>query len=174
MTSQCVLGSVPGMATPELTTAEKAAAIEEIAGWIAFSWDECPDQEATKKAVDRAFEALQIHSEPVLRNEVIAWFKARATTGTLPGEFEKHRHVHVWATIEHGLSGKSFGIRPNRRASEKTVDEALSAWRVGGKNVWPATVELLVESGFSRVEPDALRVDFARYESRKRDANKAP
>ena len=159
MTQPTEASTVPPMAA-SLSSGAKARAIADLARWLSDVEHREPN-DPVAKAIDAAYNALRVSSEVTARNQVCALLSMLAQR---PGEPTSERRASVRGFIAALHDSHIFGLEfTYREASNEVIDAALDAWgptRIAKK--WRATSELLQESGFPRVEPNALRKGWDR------------
>jgi hypothetical protein len=149
------------MARTEQTTAQKARAVAKTAIWLATVVESMPGEPAPVlvRAIDEAHRALQVVSEANARNQICAMLLAAARSTA------SDQHGFVRGFIAATQNGDEFRVdSAPREASGPIIDAAIEAWARppgrrgrGDSDKWTATAALLRESGFSYIEPAALR-----------------
>jgi len=155
----------------DLSTAQKAQIVADVAEWIAFDWEGCPDKEKTSSAIDEAYKILHIHRETALRNvvcgELIRWAK---DWDRLDMPLDR-RCILVRGVISAALGRRSYGVVPIAEPSDESIRAAMEAWCASSGMRWAALANLLAEMGFSPIAPDSIRRDWDDKRSSEVDRN---
>lgn len=152
------------MARNGQTTAEKARAIATTANWLADGIERMSGEPAdeTVRAIEAAYQALQVVSEGTVRNQICA-FLSVTSRNRAPHPDRDHKSVRGFIAAFQSDDVNRIYCTP-RAASDQAIAAALDAWqrqpgkkKRGGSAKWEATAVLLQECGFGYVEPASLR-----------------
>jgi len=141
---------------------KKAHAVSDVAMDVAYGWESIADKEAAANAINSAFDAMQQHSDVVLRNVVLATLKDLSERDHIAQL--QHVGVFIRISIDSALQSKTpLPWLELRSLPDTLFGDVFQAWRTNDKNLWPSTAVFLEKIGFPRVSPDALRIAWMRH-----------